>query len=192
MAHEATNRPLVESEQDMIAAAPSPGRARRFLVQVARFGLVGAAGLLVDLTVFNALRLTLLAPENVYAGPLIAKVVSTLLAIVTNWLGNRYWTFASDRRSNTLREGLEFFAVSLAGMSIGLGCLWVSHYLLGFTSVLADNISANVVGLALGAVFRFTLYRYWVFSPNRGASVPRPDVVPAGQKAVVAVPGEPA
>ncbi|SFO04513.1 GtrA family protein [Mycetocola miduiensis] len=175
----------------MTAAAP-PGRVRRLLVQVSQFGLVGAAGLLVDLTVFNALRLTLLAPENLDAGPLLAKAISTLLAIVTNWLGNRYWTFASDRRSDTAREGMEFFAVSLAGMGIGLGCLWVSHYVLGFTSVLADNISANVVGLALGAVFRFTLYRYWVFSPNRGASVVRPDAVPAGQNAAVAVPGEPA
>jgi putative flippase GtrA len=180
-----------ESEQDMTAAA-SPRRVRRLLVQVSQFGLVGAAGLLMDLTVFNALRLTLLAPENIDTGPLIAKVVSTLLAIVTNWLGNRYWTFASDRRLNTVREGLDFFAVSLAGMGIGLGCLWVSHYALGFRSVLADNISANVVGLALGAVFRFTLYRYWVFSPNRGASVSRPDVIPASQNAVVAVPGEPA
>ncbi|WP_411721899.1 GtrA family protein [Mycetocola sp.] len=175
-----------------MTAAASPGPVRLLLVQLLQFGLVGGAGLLVDLTVFNALRLTLLAPENIHTGPLIAKVVSTLLAIVTNWLGNRYWTFADDRRSNTVREGLEFFAVSLAGMGIGLGCLWVSHYVLGFTSVLADNISANVVGLALGAVFRFTLYRYWVFSPNRGTSALRPAAAPAGQKAVVAVPGEPA
>jgi putative flippase GtrA len=191
MAHQASNRPLPKSEQDMTRTAP-PSRARRLLVQVFQFGLVGAAGLLVDLTVFNALRLTLLAPETIHTGPLIAKVVSTLLAIVTNWLGNRYWTFANDRRSNTVREGLEFFAVSLAGMGIGLGCLWVSHYLLGFTSVLADNISANVVGLALGAVFRFTLYRWWVFSPHREASVAGQEAAPAGQKAVVAVPGEPA
>ncbi|MET0861295.1 MAG: GtrA family protein [Microbacterium sp.] len=167
------------------------GRVRGLLVQLFQFGLVGAAGLLVDLTVFNALRLTLLSPENIHTGPLIAKVVSTLLAIVTNWLGNRYWTFASVRRADTLREGAEFFAVSFAGMGIGLGCLWVSHYLMGFTSVLADNISANVVGLGLGAVFRFTLYRYWVFSPNRGASVLGADAVGAGQKAVVA-PGDPA
>jgi putative flippase GtrA len=189
MAHRASNQPPT-SEQDMTRIAPGP--VRRLLVQVFQFGLVGAAGLLVDLTVFNALRLTLLAPENIHTGPLIAKIVSTLLAIVTNWLGNRYWTFAGDRRADTVREGAEFFAVSLVGMGIGLGCLWVSHYLLGFTSVIADNISANVVGLALGAVFRFTLYRYWVFSPGRRASALLPDASPAGQKAVVAVPGEPA
>jgi hypothetical protein len=48
-------------------------------------------------------------------------------------------------------------------MLIALACLWFSHYALGLTSVLADNISANVVGLALGTLFRFWSYRRWVF-----------------------------
>ncbi|MFZ4893221.1 GtrA family protein [Plantibacter sp. Mn2098] len=148
-----------------------PGsRWRRFIVQVAQFGAVGAAGFLVDLTVFNALRLTVFAPEHVAAGPLLAKVVSTVLAIITNWLGNRYWTFSKERQSSTVREGIEFFAVSFAGMAIGLFCLWVSHYVLGYKSVVADNIASNVVGLALGTIFRFVLYRYWVFSPTRQAA----------------------
>ncbi|MBG6239526.1 putative flippase GtrA [Mycetocola sp. CAN_C7] len=175
----------------MTRTAP-PARVRRVVVQAAQFGLVGAAGLLVDLVVFNALRLTVLSPDAVETGPLLAKVLSTILAIITNWLGNRYWTFSRERQSNTVREGVEFFAVSLAGMAIGLACLWVSHYVLGFTSVLADNIAANVIGLGLGAVFRFTLYRLWVFSPSRKASVRQPATAGARQNAAVAVPSEPA
>lgn len=144
-------------------------RLRVFLAQLVQFGLVGAAGFIVDITVFNALRLTVLAPEVIAEGPIYAKIISTILAILTNWVGNRYWTFARDRQSNTTREGIEFLAVSLLGMGIGLACLWVSHYVLGFTSVVADNISSNVIGLALGAIFRFAMYRYWVFSPVRNA-----------------------
>jgi putative flippase GtrA len=144
-------------------------RAAAFAAQVGKFGMVGLVGFAVDITVFNLLRATIFAPDAVEAGPIWAKVVSTILAILANWVGNRYWTFSKDRQSKTMREGLEFFAVSLAGMGIGLACLWVSHYVLGYTSVLADNISSNVVGLFLGAVFRFVLYRYWVFSPTRRA-----------------------
>jgi hypothetical protein len=44
-----------------------------------------------------------------------------------------------------------------------VGCLWISHYLLGLDSALADNISANVIGLGLGTLFRFWSYRRWVF-----------------------------
>ena len=51
--------------------------------------------------------------------------------------------------------------------AIALLCLWISHYVLGFTSLLADNLSTNVVGLALGTAFRFVLYRYWVFGHHR-------------------------
>ena len=138
-----------------------------FAGQVGKFGAVGLVGFAIDVTVFNLLRTTIFDPHLVALGPIYAKIVSTVLAILANWIGNRYWTFGNNRQSRTLREGIEFFAVSLAGMGIGLACLWFTHYVLGHTSVVADNISSNVIGLGLGAIFRFTLYRYWVFAPGR-------------------------
>ena len=50
------------------------------------------------------------------------------------------------------------------GTAIATTCLAISHYALGFTSALADNISANVIGLVLGTMFRFWAYRTYVFS----------------------------
>jgi putative flippase GtrA len=140
---------------------------RTLIAQLARFGVVGAVGFVVDVGVFNILRVTVFSPTHIHEGPVWAKVVSTSLAIVINWLGNRYWTFRKEARKHPLSEAIEFFVVSLVGMGIGLGCLWISHYVLGYTSQLADNISANVIGLALGTLFRFALYRLWVFNPKR-------------------------
>jgi putative flippase GtrA len=139
---------------------------RALLNQFVRFGIVGLGGLVVDVAVFNILRLTVLAPDVMHEGPVIAKVISTSLAIVANWMGNRYWTFGTERRLQAWREGVEFAIVSIAGMGIGLLCLWVSHYVLGYTSLLADNVASNVIGLALGTAFRFTFYRLWVFNPR--------------------------
>jgi putative flippase GtrA len=151
-----------------MSSAPAPrSRWRVLFSEFIRFGLVGGVGFVVDVGVFNLLTLTVMSPENMHEGPLVAKLISTALAIVVNWLGNRFWTFRERRRHDVVRESLEFFAVSIAGMGIGLACLWFSHYVLGFTSLLADNISANVVGLALGAAFRFVLYRVWVFGDKR-------------------------
>lgn len=152
----------------------NPARLLTFLVQVGKFGAVGLVGFAVDVTVFNLLRTTVFDPHLVQAGPIYAKVVSTILAIFANWIGNRYWTFGNNRQEQTLREGIEFFAVSFVGMGIGLACLWLSHYVLGHTSVVADNISSNVIGLLLGAIFRFVLYRYWVFAPHRRTPAPAP------------------
>lgn len=169
-------------------AQTRPGaRLPALAAQLARFGLVGAVGLVVDVGVFNLLRLTVLSPETLHEGPVLAKVASTSLAIVANWLGNRYWTFHRKQRAHPVGEGLRFALVSVAAMVIPLSCLWVSHYALGFTSLLADNISTNAVGLALGMVFRFWLYRAWVFAPGGGSGAP---TQPAGAETNALRPAE--
>jgi putative flippase GtrA len=146
---------------------------RRLIAQLARFGIVGAVGFVVDTALFNLLRATVLSPEHSHAGPFWAKVISTTVAIAVNWMGNRYWTFREQRRAVAAREGLEFLVVSLGGMVISLGCLAISHYVLGFRSVLADNVSGNVIGLVLGTAFRFWLYKVWVYHPSRGHDAPQ-------------------
>ncbi|MBP1241283.1 putative flippase GtrA [Frigoribacterium sp. PvP120] len=140
---------------------------RRLVEQLLRYGTVGGVGLVVDLGLFNLLRATVLDPEQVSEGAVVAKVVSGVVSIVVVWVGNRLWTFRATRSDRPVREAAEFFAVALGGLAIGLACLVVSHSVLGLRSALADNVSSNVVGLALGTAFRFTLYRAWVFSPRR-------------------------
>jgi putative flippase GtrA len=141
---------------------------RNFVAQLGRFGVVGLVGFGVDLGVFNTLRLTLLDPHQVQHGSFWAKVISTSLAIIVNWLGNRYWTFRHLRRPHWVREAIEFALVSLGGLLISLGCLWVSQYVFHQTSLLADNIATNGFGLVLGTLFRFTFYRLWVFRGQKG------------------------
>jgi len=152
---------------------------RKLLSQFARFGVIGAGGFLLDFGIFNLLLFTVFDPKNVHEGPLFAKAVSTCVAILFNWVGNRFWTFREHRGKQLVREGVEFAVVSLGGLVIGLGCLWISHYVLGLDSKLADNISSNVIGLGLGTLFRFALYRFWVFSPRRGE--PAPAVFPSAE-----------
>jgi putative flippase GtrA len=164
---------------------------RRLIGQFARFGVVGLVGFIIDFAVFNLLRATVFNPEEIHEGPVYAKIISTGIAILANWIGNRYWTFREHRGRQLMREGIEFAIVSIGGMAIGLLCLWVSHYVLGYTSLLADNISTNVIGLALGTLFRFTFYRLWVFAPHRGDRAPAlfPDAeVAAGETVAVSDP----
>lgn len=135
-----------------------------------KFGVVGLAGYAIDVGVFNILRFSGVA-DDVWAGtPVGAKVVSVTLATVATWFGNRYWTFRDRRRDNYWLELAEFSLVALGGMGIAVACLYVSHYVLGFQTPLADNISANVVGLVLATTFRFLMYRFWVFGSHRAGS----------------------
>ncbi|MFD2757918.1 GtrA family protein [Gulosibacter faecalis] len=140
------------------------------VTQLFKFGLIGGLGVIVDMGVFNLLRATVLSPSEVTWGPMAANIIGTLVAIVFNWAGNRFWTFRKERHiTSTSREAIEFFAVSIAGLLIGLVPLWITHYGIGWTSPLADNIS-KLVGIGLGSIFRFALYRWWVYSPRRAVA----------------------
>jgi putative flippase GtrA len=132
-----------------------------------KFGVVGLAGYVTDVTIFNVLRLGVAGDDHFFQSPLGAKIVSVVIATIVTWFGNRYWTFREHRRKNFLLELVEFSVVSTGGLAIGLLCLYVSHYVLGFDNLVADNISSNVVGLFLGTAFRFLLYRFWVYGHHR-------------------------
>ena len=137
-------------------------RVEHLVHEVAKFGIVGLVALVVDIGLFNLLRFS--GGEGpMYDKPLTAKIVSVSVATTVAYFGNRYWTFRHRGRTSFGREYLLFFVLNGVGLAISVGCLWLSHYALGFTSPLADNISANVIGLGLGTLFRFWSYRRWVF-----------------------------
>lgn len=130
--------------------------------EVIKFGLVGAVAFVVDVGLFNLLRF---GPGEVLGDkPLTAKAVSVAVATCMAWYGNRQWTFRRRRTSAPARELLQFALINVIGLGIGLVCLFVSHYLLGLRSPLADNVSANGVGLVLSTLFRFWTYRTFVFT----------------------------
>lgn len=142
---------------------------RAFPREVAAFGVVGGVGWLVDVGVFNLL-LFAGEPGLLEGRPLTAKVASVCVATLVTFAGNRHWTWR-HRSGRRARSAIVLFAaVNVAGMLLALGCLALSHHVLGLTSPLADNISANGVGLALATAFRFWAYRTHVFRPASPAA----------------------
>lgn len=144
--------------------------------QLARFGAVGAAGVVVNLGAFNLLRLGPLAPDAEVAGAddrvVTAKVIATLLSIAFAWWAHRGWTFRGGRRHGTSREVLLFAAVNAVALILEAGVVAVAHHGLGYTSLLANNV-ASMVGIAIATVARYTGYALFVFDAGTQA-VPRP------------------
>lgn len=143
-----------------------PARLRQLVRELAKFGTVGAFGVLVNVAVFN-LCIRVLDLATVRSG-----VIATAVAIGTNYVGNRYWTYRHADKSRVQRELSLFLFFSGIGLVIENGVLALSHYGLDFTSPLADNVAKNVVGLGLGTVFRFWSYRTWVFRPDAYRAAP--------------------
>ncbi|WP_314174549.1 GtrA family protein [Streptomyces winkii] len=137
-------------------------RLERLFREAAKFGAVGAVGFLVNVAVFN------LCIHTLQLAPIRSGVISQVVAIGTNYLGNRYWTYRHTDKRRIHRETMLFFFFSGIALVIENAVLAISHYGLDYTSPLADNIAKNVVGLGIGTVFRFWTYRTWVFRSGSG------------------------
>lgn len=125
--------------------------------EMIKFGVVGAVAFVVDVGLFNLLRHTALEDK-----PSTSKVISAGVATIVAWIGNRMWTFRSRRNRPVHHEAALFFLSNGIAMLIGVLAIAFSHYVLGFTSLVADNV-ANIIGIGLGTLFRFWAYRTVVF-----------------------------
>lgn len=137
-------------------------RLAKFLPEASKFLTVGAVAYVVDVGVFNLLRsFEDISPLS--AKPLTAKIIAATLATLVAYFGNKKWTYSHRSGQEKSREILLFFLINGFAMGIAVVCLWFTHYALGWDSPLVDNISANIVGVGLGTIFRFFAYRTWVF-----------------------------
>lgn len=131
--------------------------------EVRTFLAVGGTGYVVDVVAFNLLRS---APPFAAADPSVARTLAVVLAMCVTYLGNRTLTWRDQSSGNRQREVGLFVLFNIVGFGFSVLTLVLSHDVLGLTGRLADNISANVVGLALGTVFRFLTYQRFVFAPS--------------------------
>ncbi|MGA9101049.1 GtrA family protein [Aeromicrobium sp.] len=144
---------------------PSPNRLLRYWTspQARTFLAVGGAGYVVDVATFNVLRSSF---ANVFLDPTTARVLAAAAAMAVTYVGNRALTWRDTVGRDRRHEVALFVVFSVIGLCFSVATLMISHDLLGLTSRLADNISANVVGLGLGTIFRFWTYQRFVFAPN--------------------------
>jgi len=138
---------------------------RRFI----RFAIVGAWGALLDFAVMNLL--TRLADLELVA----AGTISFTVAVLSNFLGNRHWTYPDSRSRHILRQLGMFFLVNLAGAAIRIPILHffeapifrLSRRLIPGTTTAAELIAKNsTLALAICVVmlWNFFINRYWTYN----------------------------
>lgn len=137
-------------------------RLRRGAGELSRFGVVGIGAFIIDVGLFNLL-VHVGDPGPLADKPLTAKTISAVVATVFAYQVNREWTWKDRGRRGFWREYSLYFLLNAIGLVITLLPLAASRYLLGLDSAISDNISANLIGVGLGTIFRFWSYRRWVF-----------------------------
>ncbi|HUW78987.1 MAG TPA: GtrA family protein [Candidatus Nanopelagicaceae bacterium] len=138
--------------------------------EVISFGLIGSIAFVIDVATFNLLvhtrdpisgNVPLLASH-----PVTGKIISSALATLFAYFGNRNITWRGLSKHSVRREISLFFLFNVIAVGIAGIALAVSRYVLGLDSLIADNLSANVIGVGLGTLFRFWSYRKWVFNKS--------------------------
>lgn len=139
---------------------------------LARFGTVGVAGIVVNLGVFNLLRLGPLSPDSSVAGDddrvVTAKVIATVASIVFAWIAHRGWTYRGRRRHTPAKELALFGAVNAVALLLEAGVVALTHHGFGWTSWWADNLS-SLVGIGLGTIARYVGFSLFVFARTADA-----------------------
>jgi dolichol-phosphate mannosyltransferase len=110
-------------------------RAPHNWLQLAKFGLVGLSGYVVNLVVYAAL---------LGIGAHKAALVSFIVSASNNYWWNRHWTF-SDQKGHFAQQGLRFFVVALAALAVNQ--LWLLVFLdwLGWGKIVSQAIAIVLV-----------------------------------------------
>jgi putative flippase GtrA len=147
-------------------------RGRRLAGEIWRYLAVGLGATIVAVLLFNLLvhgfNTGGWAPLN--DQPFLGYVIANLVGTVVAYRGTRSWAFRHRDTRHPDGGRTAFLLISLGTMLIPMACLWVSRTGLGLDDPVSDNLSANVIGLALANAARFVLTRQLVFGIREEAA----------------------
>src|SRR5580704_16417934 len=131
-------------------------RFAELIPELAKFGVVGLIGAIIDLGGAAYLH------GAVGLEAMVAKGLSITAATVITYLGSRFWTFRHRANQALLREGALFVVLNVVGLAIAESVIALVTYGFGLKGGLAYN-AASVAGTGLGTIFRYFSYKKWVF-----------------------------
>ena len=120
-------------------------------IQLAKFGIVGLSGYVVNLVVYALLL------KQAGFHYLLAATVSFLVAATNNYIWNRLWTFR-HQRGHVAYQGLRFLVVAV--LAYGANLL----VLTGLVEVVGvDKIVAQAIAIVLVTPLNFIGNKLWSF-----------------------------
>lgn len=151
----------------------------REMVRFVKFSVVGAIGFVIDFGAFNILnalgwlqRIEISLPlvRQPLTGVGVANMISFTLAVISNFLWNRYWTYPDSRSKPIVGQFVSFYAINVVGLVIRTPILEglrgpFANLLRGQLGLAADVavFLGNNLALAVGVV----IVLFWNFFVNR-------------------------
>jgi putative flippase GtrA len=129
-----------------------------------RFAVVGIIGAIIDFGVFNLLT------NAFQVKAVIASVISFTLAVCSNFLWNRYWTYPDSRSKKLPHQVLQFVIISVIGLAIRTPLFaWLEKWVIYEIESLHLSMpfTPTFVGHNLSLAFVIIVIMFWNFFANR-------------------------
>ncbi|WLP91486.1 GtrA family protein [Gordonia sp. NB41Y] len=151
--------------------------------ELIKFALVGGTTFIFDMVIFYSLTFTVLQSK-----PVVAKIISGVLATILSYILNREWAFKNRGGRERAHEAFLFFGISGIGVLLQAAPLWVANNVFDLRSNLGslelavvDFILGFLIGNLLQMAFRFWALRKFAFPEEnlRGGDAGSTDLYPS-------------
>lgn len=152
-----------------------------------KFAFVGLLGFVIDFGTVFTLQSTILPPvndngENLIVNVAIATTIGFILAVCSNFLWNRLWTYPDSRSYSIRRQLTQFAIVSVSGWTARTIWIAASYTFFGVLSTqvvqifLSDysptlleqqkfgTMIAQFIGVIVVMIWNFLANRYWTYN----------------------------
>lgn len=149
------------SEFLLALAAPFIDRAEA--KRLIKYALVGVLGTFIELSILNLLIFGVGWSSDF--DKVMANVVAVSLAISSNFVWNRLWTFPESVGSERGGQFIKFLSVSLIGLVLNSVIFYAADNFFFehlFPTVIAVQL-AKFTAIAIVLVWNFTVNRFWTF-----------------------------
>lgn len=123
--------------------------------QFLKFGIVGVSNTIIDFSLLNLLHFAFKVPV------LLANTISFNCAIMNSFVWNKYWTF-QNKEKNIGSQFIQFVIISLIGLGINNGIMYLSVNFLGSSAPLQLNLS-KIFASIFSMTWNFLAYKKWAF-----------------------------
>ncbi|MBN1876367.1 MAG: GtrA family protein [Anaerolineae bacterium] len=172
---------MLQKIKDLIA------QNQKEFTRFSKFLVVGLIGAVVDFGTYNVLlnpmnaavsrggmlhapllNIGLQDPETF--GPTLAGTFSFILAVISNFIWNRYWTYPDSRTKPLVRQFFQFFLINLTGIVIRIPILTFTHRPFArLISTILPSLTpqAERLGSNMALVLAVGIVLFWNFFANR-------------------------
>lgn len=129
-----------------------------------KFAAVGAFGAVIDFGFFNLFTSLMEIPAIISSG------LSFIMAVGSNFIFNRYWTYPDSRSKSMKQQAVQFLLVSLVGMGIRLILFALLEIpLINLAEQFVPNIglTPTFIGHNITLAFAILVVMLWNYFANR-------------------------